>query len=94
MALGFGKKQPPTDPVSLAQAQQLREQQEVQAAFQKGVTALRDFIAPSSIEFQSNYFRIGGGTACAGSKPGVAPAPGKPLTGWLFGSISIFIPTL
>jgi conjugal transfer ATP-binding protein TraC len=47
------------DPVALAQSQQLREQQEVAAAFQKGVTALRDFIAPSSIELQSSYFRLG-----------------------------------
>lgn len=47
------------DPVALAQAQQLREQQEVAAAFQKGVTALRDFIAPSSIELESSYFRLG-----------------------------------
>ena len=47
------------DPVALAQAQQQREQQEVAAAFQKGITALRDFIAPSSIELQSNYFRLG-----------------------------------
>ncbi|HSX34342.1 MAG TPA: DUF87 domain-containing protein [Candidatus Saccharimonadales bacterium] len=47
------------DPVALAQAQQLREQQEVAAAFQKGITALRDFIAPSSIELQSSYFRLG-----------------------------------
>ena len=47
------------DPVALAQAQQVREQQEVAAAFQKGITALRDFIAPSSIELQSNFFRLG-----------------------------------
>ena len=47
------------DPVALAQAQKIREEQEVHAAFQKGVTALRDFIAPSSIEYQSGYFRIG-----------------------------------
>jgi type IV secretory pathway VirB4 component len=47
------------DPVALAQAQQQREQQEVTAAFQKGVTALRDFIAPSSIELQSTYFQLG-----------------------------------
>ncbi len=59
MAL-FGKKQQPTqDPVALAQAQRAREEQEVNLAFQKGVTALRDFIAPSSIEFQSGFFRIG-----------------------------------
>jgi len=53
------KKKQQLDPVALAQAQQQREQQEVQAAFQKGITALRDFIAPSSVELQSNYFRLG-----------------------------------
>lgn len=47
------------DPVALAQAQQQREQQEVTAAFQKGITALRDFIAPSSIELNSTYFQLG-----------------------------------
>ncbi len=56
----FGKKKiPATDPVALAQAQRAREQQEVSAAFQKGVVALRDFVAPSSIELNSNYFRVG-----------------------------------
>lgn len=52
----FGKQQQPVDPIAV---QQLQEQQEVQAAFQKGVTALRDFIAPSSLEFNSNYFQLG-----------------------------------
>jgi conjugal transfer ATP-binding protein TraC len=47
------------DPVMLAQQQRAREQAEVQAAFQKGVTALRDFIAPSSIEFFSTHFLLG-----------------------------------
>lgn len=47
------------DPVALAQAQQAREQAEVNAAFQKGITALRDFIAPSSIELNPAYFRLG-----------------------------------
>ncbi|HEY5805858.1 MAG TPA: DUF87 domain-containing protein [Candidatus Saccharimonadales bacterium] len=47
------------DPVALAEAQRAREQQEVAAAFQKGITALRDFIAPSSIELNSAYFRLG-----------------------------------
>jgi conjugal transfer ATP-binding protein TraC len=58
---GAGKKakQMPSDPVSIAQAQRAREEQEVQAAFQKGVTALRDFIAPSSLEFSSTHFQIG-----------------------------------
>ena len=47
------------DPVALAQAQQANESHEVQAAFQKGITALRDFIAPSSIELFSSYFQLG-----------------------------------
>src|SRR5882757_9993094 len=52
-------RRPKMDPVALAQAQQMREAQEVAAAFQKGITALRDFIAPSSIELTSSYFRLG-----------------------------------
>lgn len=51
------KKQ--VDPIAVAQQQQLQEQAEVQAAFQKGITALRDFIAPSSIEFKSTMFQLG-----------------------------------
>jgi len=35
------------------------EKQEVAAAFAKGVSALRDFIAPSSLEFDGNYFHLG-----------------------------------
>ncbi len=58
MAL-FGKKKPKIDPVSFAQQQQALEQQEVSIAFQKGVTALRDFIAPSSIKFENGFFNIG-----------------------------------
>jgi len=47
------------DPVAIAEQQRLREQAEVQAAFQKGITALRDFIAPSSLELFSSHFQIG-----------------------------------
>ena len=43
------------DPVAVAQAQRAMEEREVQAAVQKGITALRDFIAPSSIELFGNY---------------------------------------
>lgn len=53
------KKQPPLDPVAVAQAQRAREEQEVQAAFQKGITALRDFVAPSSLEFSNTHFQLG-----------------------------------
>ncbi len=58
--MAFGKnKRPQFDPVTLAQSQRHAEQQEVQAAFQKGITALRDFIAPSSLEFGSTHFQLG-----------------------------------
>lgn len=55
----FKKKPLATDPVAAAQAQQQREEAEVATAFQKGVTALRDFIAPASLEFSSSFFQIG-----------------------------------
>jgi type IV secretory pathway VirB4 component len=53
--LGIGKKQP-ADPVV---QQQAREVQEVSEAFAKGVTALRDFVAPSSLEFSGDHFQLG-----------------------------------
>ncbi len=52
-------KQPKSDPVSLAQQQRIREQQEVDEAFRRGISELRDFIAPSSLEVESAYFRLG-----------------------------------
>lgn len=55
----FGNKKPPLDPVAIAEAQRMREEQEVSAAFAKGITALRDFIAPSSIEFSPTFFQLG-----------------------------------
>jgi hypothetical protein len=39
--------------------QRAREQAEVEQAFLKGVTPLRDLIAPSSIEVHSSHFRLG-----------------------------------
>jgi conjugal transfer ATP-binding protein TraC len=57
--VAFRDKQPMQDPVTLAQSQRAREQQEVNAAFQKGITALRDFIAPASIEFFGTHFQLG-----------------------------------
>lgn len=74
------------DPVALAQAQQVREQQEVDAAFRKGITALRDFIAPSSIEFSSSSFRIGTRLARTYYVYGY---PRQLYTGWLSGLVNI-----
>jgi conjugal transfer ATP-binding protein TraC len=55
----MAKKNQQLDPIAIAQAQRAREEQEVQEAFRKGITALRDFIAPSSLEISSSYFQIG-----------------------------------
>jgi len=43
----------------LAAQQKVREEAEVAAEFQKGITTLRDLIAPASLEFKSNYFMLG-----------------------------------
>lgn len=53
------KNQVPQDPLAVAESQRAREQQEVSAAFEKGITALRDFIAPSSLEFSGTHFQLG-----------------------------------
>lgn len=84
--MAFGKKDPPLDPVAIAQAQQMREQQEVNAAFQKGITALRDFIAPSSLEFQSNYFQLGTRYARTYYVYGY---PRQIFTGWLSSMVNL-----
>ena len=47
------------DPLDIAAQQREREQAEVEQAFLKGMTTLRDLIAPSSLEIHSAYFRIG-----------------------------------
>ena len=85
MALGRGK-QPALDPVAIAQAQRAREEQEVSAAFQKGITALRDFIAPSSIEFSSTHFQLGTRYARTYYVYGY---PRQLYTGWLSGMVNL-----
>lgn len=80
------KKQPPQDAASVAQGQQLREEQEVQAAFRKGITALRDFIAPSSLEFKSSYFQLG--TRYARTYY-VFGYPRQLYTGWLSSMVNL-----
>ncbi|HSX27992.1 MAG TPA: DUF87 domain-containing protein [Candidatus Saccharimonadales bacterium] len=52
----FSKK---SNPMEIAQRQRMREQAEVSQAFLKGISELRDFIAPSSLEYESGYFRLG-----------------------------------
>ncbi len=83
--MAFGK-QPALDPVAIAQAQRAREEVEVQAAFQKGVTALRDFIAPSSLEFSSTHFQLGTRYARTYYVYGY---PRQLYTGWLSGMVNL-----
>jgi len=80
------KKKQQLDPVALAQAQQQREQQEVEAAFRKGITALRDFIAPSSLEFNSSYFQLGTRLARTYYVYGY---PRQLYTGWLSAMVNL-----
>ena len=55
--MAFGHKK--ADPIDIAEQQRRREQQEIEAEFLKGITTLRDVIAPSSLEIQATYFRLG-----------------------------------
>lgn len=79
-------KNQPLDPVSLAQQQRMREQQEVQSAFQKGITALRDFIAPSSLEFSGTHFQLGTRYARTYYVYGY---PRQVFTGWLSSMVNL-----
>ena len=84
--MAFGKKKQTFDPVAQAQLQAMIEQQEVQQAFQKGITALRDFIAPASIEFQSSLFKIGTRVARTYYVYGY---PRQIYTGWLSSLVNL-----
>lgn len=85
MAL-FKNNQPQQDPIDLAAYQRAREQSEVEQEFRKGITALRDFIAPSSLEFESGHFRLGTRYARTFYVYGY---PRQIYTGWLSSIINI-----
>lgn len=74
------------DPVDIAAQQRAREQAEVEQAFLKGMTTLRDLIAPSSLEIHSSHFRIG---TKYGRTMYVYGYPRELYTGWLSGLINI-----
>lgn len=72
--------------VDIAAEQQARERAEVERAFLKGVSTLRDLIAPSSIEIHSSYFRLG---TKYGRTLYVYGYPHSIYTGWLSPLINI-----
>jgi len=72
--------------MDVAAQQRAREQAEVEQAFLKGVSTLRDLIAPSSIEIHSSYFRLG---TKYGRTLYVYGYPRQIYTGWLSSLINI-----
>ena len=70
----------------IAAEAQAREEAEVQAAFEQGITTLRDLISPSSIEIHSAYFRLG---TKYGRTIYVYGYPRTLYTGWLSPLINI-----
>lgn len=70
----------------VAAEQRAREQAEVEQAFLKGVSTLRDLIAPSSIEIHSGHFRLG---TKYGRTLYVYGYPREIYTGWLSSLINI-----
>jgi type IV secretory pathway VirB4 component len=83
--LGLGKKNADSS-VDPAITQKALEQQQVTAAFTKGITALRDFIAPSSLEFNNNYFQLGTRYARAYYVYGY---PRQLYTGWISSMVNL-----
>ena len=75
-----------TDAVTIAAEQKAREQAEVEEAFIRGMTTLRDLIAPSSLEIHSSYFRVG---TKYGRTMYVYGYPRELYTGWLSSLINI-----
>lgn len=74
------------DPIDIAAQQRVKEQAEVEQAFLKGMTTLRDLIAPSSLEIHSSHFRLG---TKYGRTLYVYGYPRELYTGWLSGLINI-----
>lgn len=82
----FKAKKPVVDPVTLSQQQRAREQQEVDESFRRGISELRDFIAPSSLEIESGHFRLGTQYARTYYVYGY---PRQIFTGWLSSIINV-----
>lgn len=79
----MGKKQ---NAIDIAEQQRSREQQEIEAEFLKGIRTLRDTIAPSSLEIQAAYFRLG---TNYGRTLYIFGYPRQIYTGWLSSIINL-----
>ncbi|MCL2869186.1 DUF87 domain-containing protein [Candidatus Saccharibacteria bacterium] len=80
----MAKKQ--KDVIDIAAEQRAKEQAEVEQAFQTGITTMRDLIAPSSLEINSDHFRLG---TKFGRTMYVYGYPRTLYTGWLSPLINI-----
>lgn len=74
------------DAIDIAAEQRAQEQIEVEQAFLKGITTLRDLIAPSSLEIHSSHFRLG---TKYGRTLYIYAYPRQIYTGWLSSLINI-----
>lgn len=74
------------DAIDIAAEQRAKEQAEIEDAFQKGITTLRDLISPSSLEIHGSYFRLG---TKYGRTMYVYGYPRTLFTGWLSSLINI-----
>ena len=72
--------------LDIAAQQRAKEAAEVEALFLKGVNTLRDLIAPSSLEFQVDHFRLG---TKYGRTLYVYGYPREIYTGWLSNVINM-----
>lgn len=81
----FGGKDK-TDVIEIAESQRAREQQEIEQEFLKGITTLRDTIAPSSLEIQTGHFRLG---TKYGRTVYIYGYPREIYTGWLSSIINL-----
>ena len=82
----MAKKQAQLSAADIASQSQLEEQQEIQSAFETGITTMRDLISSSSVEFNVDYFRLG---QKFGRTLYVYGYPRSLITGWLSSVINI-----
>jgi conjugal transfer ATP-binding protein TraC len=83
--MAFGKQKQPSA-IDIAEQQRLQEQKDVENEFLKGITTLRDIIAPSSFEIQSAYFRVG---TKYGRTMYVYGYPREIYTGWISSIVNV-----